>query len=458
MRFIRCVAAAVLLTGCAANAVGQIVPNALAASGQPAASDAYRVTVKYVVTFYPLWFTYEQWKISSVNRLIGPARMTPVYHAVVAPNDDTLYANTLVGVTKEPLILTIPSTKDSYSVLSTDAFGDVNDTGISAAGTYGLTGPHWKGSLPNGVTAVPLPTNYTALIIRVDKYSSSGQDEKAEAELFRRSLRAVPLTQYKRDPKAGHAQVFPVEFFAVPFKTIADELATKQPIAFLTQLQAAVASKGPPSLTPDERALSDRFDSLFNNRGRADAPFSEGTRAAHQMILDAYLKHTDRTKWITFDSIGTTWTNLVRSAIAEFIQYGNSHATAAYYQTFEDANGADLDGASHDYVLTFAKNNIPEAKRFWSVTAYTPDSITLIRNPQHKYLVGSYTPGLQKNRDGSISIYVAQHQPKGVPAANWLPVAAEQFNLMLRVYGPEGKVADNTYVPPAVRTLSLDHL
>lgn len=41
-------------------------------------------------------------------------------------------------------------------------------------------------------------------------------------------------------------------------------------------------------------------------------------------------------------------------------------------------------------------------------------------------------------------------QPNGVPTANWLPVANGPFNVMLRVYGPEGSVANNTYVPPAV--------
>jgi hypothetical protein len=38
-----------------------------------------------------------------------------------------------------------------------------------------------------------------------------------------------------------------------------------------------------------------------------------------------------------------------------------------------------------------------------------------------------------------------------VPMANWLPIPPGTFNIMLRVYGPEGTVADNTYVPPGIR-------
>jgi hypothetical protein len=71
---------------------------------------------------------------------------------------------------------------------------------------------------------------------------------------------------------------------------------------------------------------------------------------------------------------------------------------------------------STPYVLTFGKRETPQAKRFWSVTAYIPGS-------------------------------------KGVPQPNWLPVPRGGFNLMLRVYGPEGKVASDTYVPPAARIL-----
>jgi hypothetical protein len=60
---------------------------------------------------------------------------------------------------------------------------------------------------------------------------------------------------------------------------------------------------------------------------------------------------------------------------------------------------------------------------------------------------------LVKGRTGSVSIYFAARQPTGVPQPNWLPVPNGIFNLMLRVYGPEGKVKDNTYTPPAVRIL-----
>ncbi len=72
------------------------------------------------------------------------------------------------------------------------------------------------------------------------------------------------------------------------------------------------------------------------------------------------------------------------------------------------------------------------------------------RQPGGQVRGGQLRAGAADDSDGSISIYIATQLPSGVPAANWLPVSSGRFNVMLRVYGPEGSVADNTYVPPGI--------
>ena len=252
----------------------------------------------------------------------------------------------------------------------------------------------------------------------------------------------------------------PEFFFSVPFKTTADDLIAHDPIAFLRQLQRAVVSDRTPTLSPYEQALSHRFDSLFANRNMNRSEFSDGAQAAHELILDRYLTHTDWTRtptnWIHFTNIGE-WGNQVveRSSITEFIQYANNRTAAAYYHVFKDVDGNPLDGRNpQGYVLTFPQGQLPEAMRFWSLTAYTPDAIELVPNLARKYAVASYTPGLQPSpntQDGPLSVYMARQLPAGVPMANWLPIPAGKFNIMLRVYGPEGSVEDNTYVPPSIQ-------
>lgn len=418
---------------------------------------AFATTVAYVAQFYPLWFTYNQARFATHNRLAGPETVTPLYHIVVAINVDTLYASTFLELAAEPVVLTIPETTCNYSILTLDPYCDIFDSGIPKAtpGTYGFTAPGYAGTLPEGITPVAMPLAFCTLIFRADKYSSSGVDLTSEAEQFRASLKIQTLSDYLADPSGGASWVLPEVVFATPYKTIADNLATNNPITFLKQLQTAVASSNTPAMTPAVQALSDRFDQLFGDAVQPQSAFAAGARAGHELIVDHYLTHTGPTNWINFTNIGDWGNNVVeRSGITEFIQYGNGHSTAAYYHAFKDEEGAPLDGANaQGYVLTFLAGQIPQASRFWSVTAYTPDSIELIENSADKYNVASYTPGLVTDRDGSISLYGAAACPAGVPAANWLPVSDRRFNLMLRVYGPEGSVADNTYVPPGIRRL-----
>lgn len=419
-------------------------------NGQRAAVEN---TVNYVEYFYPLWFTYNQWNYGGLNKLTGPRRMTPVYHLVVAPNDDTLYGNSPMDLSTEPIILTIPKTKATFSVLTLDAFGDVFQTGISetSEGVYGLTGPGWQGTLPPNVTQIPIPYNYIACIIRSDKFSPTGEDQRAIAEIFRRKTRAETLSEYLTNPNGGATRIVPVAAFGVPFKEIADRRAKNQSLTFAQELQAAVHSPYGQPYSQDAQELSDAFDALLAG-GNANAQIMKGVQLAHAAIEARYLTHTDLTRWISFNNIGD-WGDafLDRSSISEFIQYGNALDTAAYFQTFQDASGNVLDGSvTSEYILRFPKWDIPQTKRFWSVTAYLPGSITLIRNDEQKYVVASYTPGLVTDSDGSITIYISPSLPEGVPAANWLPVPQGQFNIMLRDYGPTGSAGEGTYIPPPI--------
>ena len=466
-----CLASA-LVTGLAMVAGGapglaqSVDPDAIAGNSETVSElSAFDTTVAYVAQFYPLWFTYYQSRLGNRgrNHLVGTDRVSPIFHYVVAINVDTLYVSSYLDLATQPVILTIPPTPQfpstSYSILMLDAYGDVLPASIpKTPGSYALIGPGgFTGTLPAELTSIAIPVNFSALTFRADKFSPTGENQIAQADAFRRSLKTQTLSDYLENSSGGTpARIVPEILFAVPFKTTADALIAHDPIAFLIQLQRAVGSSNTPDLSSYEQALSDRFNSLFAKRGANESEFSEGAQAAHKLILDRYLTHTQwaptPTNWIHFTNIGD-WGNQVveRSSITEFIQYANSINAAAYYHVFNDANGLPLDGSSpRGYILTFPAGQVPQAMRFWSVTAYTPEAIELVPNPANKYAVASYTPP-QSNTDGSVSIYMAQELPAGVPMANWLPIPPGAFNIMLRVYGPEGSVADNSYVPPGIQ-------
>ncbi len=448
------------------------------------AQDAFTTTRDYVAQFYPLWFTYYQTSLGTPNRLVGPNRISPLYHYVVAINNDTVYASSFLDLSNGPVILTVPSTPANYSVLILDRYCDIFHSAFAAntAGAYALYGPGFDpNKLPTTVTPVPLPYNYMTIIFRADKFklvNGAYQDLTAQADTFRRGMCAMPLSAYPNQscaagvpPGPYFTKIVPEIEFALPFKTIADALIALDPIAFLRQLQTAVDSPKTPPMSSEVKTLSTTFNTLFASRtGNNRSKFASGARAAHDQIINQYLEHTGDTNWITYEDIGHWCPNpddfysctnpdpgssfaVQRSSITEFIQYANDHEAAAYFHAFKDGDGLPLNGTDpKGYVVTFSAqaHEIPATKRFWSLTAYTPEAIELVPNSANKYLVASYTPNLQKNTDGSISIYMARQLPPGVPAPNWLPIPPGPFNVMLRDYGPLGTVLDGTYVPPPI--------
>lgn len=444
----------------------------------------YDIAYDYTVRFYPRWFTWTQSILSgsnqpdggdqtaAVNRIAGPLGMGPEYKVVVAINDDTIYAQAFLDLSKEPQILTIPAYDNVYSILQLDVFGNVLSTPLSDSpptkgGTYILVGPNYKTPLPDTFnnkekfTIVKMPYNSTELILRIDKFSSGGVNQIKDANEFRAKMLLQSLDKY--DPscsemKCGKAFIAPLFVYGAPIKTMADEGITFAPEAFLDTLREAMASPTTEPLTASDRALIQRFNSCFDAAKKivdSDpgqlSDIIRGAQAAHSAIINRWQSHKGTTNWIHFDNIGYWGTNyLDRAALTEYIQYGNDRKAAYYANAFVDDSNIPLNGNNFGYTIRFDKSQLPQAKRFWSITAYTPEDIELVDNPINKYLVASYTPGLVTEKDGSITVYVQATAPKTADTANWLPVPKGPFSLMLRIYGPEGKALDGTYVPPKI--------
>jgi hypothetical protein len=248
--------------------------------------------------------------------------------------------------------------------------------------------------------------------------------------------------------------IAPELLFSVPYKAIAVHMIGHEPLSFLHLLQLSVLSPNTNALTPDEQELSDVFDKFFRDPAN-NSQMTAAAQAAHTDIDNDYLTKTiGGTTWIHFTNIGE-WLNppqyLDRSAVTDYIQYGNNIQAAGYYHSFNDTNGNPLDGSRQGYILKFSKDQIPDVSRFWSVTAYLPVGIELVPNSADKYVVASYTPGLvQSDDDGSITIYMSVAKPEAALQPNWLPTPRGPFNILLRAYGPGTDIKNNNYTPPPI--------
>ncbi len=112
-------------------------------------------------------------------------------------NRDTLYVVGWLDLSKGPLILHVPDMNDRYySVQFTDPSTNTNFAYIgkrttgTEAGDYLITGPNWKGQVPEGVKQIPSPNNSVLLLGRVLVYSDS---DLATAYGLSKQIRLTPL-------------------------------------------------------------------------------------------------------------------------------------------------------------------------------------------------------------------------------------------------------------------------
>jgi hypothetical protein len=128
-----------------------------------------------------------------------------------------------------------------------------------------------------------------------------------------------------------------------------------------------------------------------------------------------------------------------------------------YPATRKDSNSETQDTSKHNYTLTFGAGQLPPVNAFWSVTMYDGKSQLLIENPINRYLINSpMLPGLKKNADGSLTIYIQKDSPGADKQANWLPAPNDTAYLVMRLYWPKTEApsilppGEGTWQPPAI--------
>ena len=142
---------------------------------------------------------------------------------------------------------------------------------------------------------------------------------------------------------------------------------------------------------------------------------------------------------------------LMRAAAAKGGLYGNDAVEAMYPYTRTDATGETLDGSKHNYTITFPAGQLPPVNAFWSVTMYDGKSQFLIKNPINRYLINSpMLPGMKKNADGSLTLYIQKDTPGADKEANWLPAPNDTIYLVMRLYWP--KETPPSILPPGEGT------
>lgn len=386
----------------------------------------------------------------------------------VTPNVNTVYGFGFMDLRREPIILSVPDSQGLYYMVEivdmyTNAFACVGGkaTGYKG-GKFALVGPGWKGRLPKGLKRIDCPTPWILLQPRVHLYVK-GKVDLARARTVLDEIKPVGLAEFngKKAPVTPKYD-YPVPVYATPNLPVS-ALEFKDPLQFWELLSIAMNENPPPgdqitALLPMFAPLGLELGKPWNRTKLApevletmqEAAKNIGAMVAHQPFGTHY--HGAFLPPPTIGNPGTDY--LTRAVVARVGLTANTPDEAIYFMYPMDSEGNYLTGTKH-YTMTF-KEGLPYIPPgFWSLTIYDAQNNYTIPNALNRYMLGSDTPGMKKNQDGSFTIYIQKDNPGPDKEANWLPSGEGPFYLVTRSYAPTQQAIDiltnvNAWPIPAV--------
>ena len=384
------------------------------------------------------------------------------YHAVTAPNADTLYTTAWLDVSQEPWIFSIPDMGDRYYLLPmlsgwTDVFQvpGKRTTGGKAQ-KYAITGPGWSGTLPEGVTEYKSPTGLVWILGRI--YCTGTPADYAAVHALQDKFSLVPLSSYGKPYTPVPGTVDASFDMKTGVRDQVDALSVNDYFNYLARL----LKTNPP--TAADAAMVEKMKAIGLEPGKDFDPSKLGAfdkeviktvpKLAQVKIMEYFKKAAEPVNgwmYLTKD-IGVYGTNYIQRALVTAIGLGaNRPRDAIYPTTQKDADGHEYDGASKKYVIHFNKGEMPPVNGFWSITMYDKDYF-FVPNPLNRYTLSARNKFVT-NPDGSVDLYFQADSPGKAKEANWLPAPKAQFIPMMRLYWPKDtppSIIDGTWKPPAI--------
>ena len=379
--------------------------------------------------------------------------------AVVRPNFDTLYSSAWLDLTSGPVIVSAPDTDGRYYLLPMlDMYTDVfavpgKRTSGTGPGHWAVVPQGWTGTLPAGVERIDAPTPYVWVIGRTQ---TNGPADYDAVHKIQDQFAVTPVANWGKPPVKPTATVDPSVDMKTPPKVQVDTMPAGKYFAYGAKLMGM----HPPHVTDWSQIA--RFERIGLVPGK---PFDMSTMAPEiQSALERAA--TDAAKLMvekvpTLATVVNGWsmnTNtmgvygnyyLKRAMVAQLGLGANQPEDAIYPMLLADADGKPLMG-QNNYVLHFAKDEIPPVSAFWSVTMYDAQGFQ-VANPINRFAIGDRDK-LKFNADGSLDLYFQHENPGPDKESNWLPAPASGvLGITMRLYAPAPQALDGRWNPPAVK-------
>ncbi len=388
----------------------------------------------------------------------GSKRSFPdaTFTTVVSPNADTLYSFAFLDISKEPMVLTVPEMGNRYYLMQMlDAWTNVfaapgTRTTGNGKGNFAITGPFWKGRLPEEIQEIKSPTNMVWIIGRTQ---TNGKSDYAAVHDIQNKYKLAPLSSFGQQYSVPDSMpVNPnIDMTTAPV----DQVTRMDAVTFFGRLNALM--KNNPPASADAEAIK-RFAEIGIAPGRAfdlkdlDSSITQqivgGARDAMARIFAAGKKPHGKNigGWQFLPSVGRYGTDYFWRSVVALVGLGaNLAEDAIYSRATTDARGELLTGANQ-YLVHFQKGQLPPVGAFWSITMYNASQF-FVPNPIDRYAIGDRDT-LKFNDDGSLTLYIQNESPGKDKETNWLPAPKHSFNLLMRLYWPKKEILNGIWKPP----------
>ncbi|MDL2208206.1 DUF1214 domain-containing protein [Parabacteroides sp. OttesenSCG-928-O15] len=394
-----------------------------------------------------------------VNTFIADTKLfTHENTAVVSPNNDTFYSYAVCDMRNEPVVISVPQIENRYFCLQLcDVFTNCPDYISTLAtgegpGNYLLARSDWDGNPPAGIDKViKIPATVVLILGRTQVFGVHDQDEAA---LIAKGYKAMPLSDFTgATPPSGDRLTWPYGFYDSKSGTVEGFFQLFNDMLTYQLLNA------------DDKALMEKFKSIGLEAGKkfdtsqfdtnAWAAIQAGASEAKQEIEEqtGFIgKEVNTWHYAPVNSGNWGTDYMTRAAAAWKYIYVNTPEEAVYLTVDTDSKGVQLSGANN-YTVTFAKEQIPEVKFFWSLTLYN-DKGFLVENPIGRYNIKGGDDTLKYGEDGALTLRIQHGEPENLSTTNWLPAPEGTFYMILRMYGPAEEAIKGELVLPAIMKIN----
>ncbi|HEY5850559.1 MAG TPA: DUF1254 domain-containing protein [Lysobacter sp.] len=397
--------------------------------------------------------------VAPLNRLsMLSDYIEPQERMVACPNQDVVYGAASIGLDVEPVVIQVPDFGDRFWVyqvvdLRTDSFAELGKMYGTKPGFYLLAGPDWKGEVPKGIAGVFRSSTNTGFVIPRVFQDANAEDKQAVQPLINQ-IDMYPLSMF--DGKLKQRDWSKQTRFPAQDSGGGAETAWVVPEKFVDELPLVLKDARP--LAGEEARYAEVLAVIAaaQKDPKLKAAMIDEARKAEQDLVSPLLQFRNyglplAHNWTTQSNgakFGTDY--FTRTAVAKSNIFVNKPNETKYFYQDLDESGTRLNGGKR-YTVTFAKDQLPPVKGFWSLTLYNQHHF-FAPNEIKRYSVGTKNKDLQLGADGSLTIYVQSDAPAD-PAqrANWLPAPkGEDFSLYIRTYWPQDAITSGQWTPPAV--------